>query len=302
MLKQVDSRLLEGLVIFHQVITHGSFTSAAEITGHSTSYISKEINKLESRLGIRLIHRTTRRLSLTPEGEYYYQQCQSVIETALEAEAAISGEDAKPRGRLKISCPIAFGVNELSPIIIKYQNAYPEVEFDIELDDRHVDVIGEGYDIVIRSSRSQIDSSLISRRLRSSNLVTLASPNYLKHHGTPLHPMELTEHKTLCYANNKHPKVWDYYDEKTELIRVEVCGSVVTNSPDLELALCIAGQGITRMPIQIAQQAIIDGKLKVLFDEFPALTTDVCLVYPSRKHMSAKVRQFIEMVLDELGE
>ena len=298
----VNVRLLEGLVVFVEVVAGGSFTAAAQSTGFSTSYISKEITKLEERLGVRLLHRTTRSLSLTPEGELYYPQCMQIIDDAQQIEDHIIGREQEPKGTLKVSCPIGFGLSQLRPVIAAYIARYSKVNIELELNDRKIDLVTEGFDVAIRASRVLDDSSLISRKFMQSQGLTLASPEYLSKHGTPAHPSELSERATISYSHLKNPTVWDYHDAQGKCYQVSVNSRLITNSPEMELSLCLAGQGITRLPEFNLTNELRDGLLVQLFPEFPTFSIGVYLVYPSRKNMSSKVRSFIDFVVEELGD
>ena len=295
-----NTNLLDGMVTFITVVEQGSFTKAANATGHSTSYISKEISKLEDRLGVRLIHRTTRTLSLTPEGQHYFQQSKQLIESAQELELAISGRQDEPKGVLKISCPVSFGADQLSPVLAKYMQRYPKVKIEVFASDHKVDLIGEGYDVVLRSSSSAEDSSLISRLVQRSCSRTVASPSYLAQFGTPKHPVELSKHKLICYNNHKQPYVWNYIDQGGALLRIDVKSVMTTNSPEMSLSLSTLGQGICRLPEALVIEGIKRGELVELFTDLPVHKIEMCLVYPSRKHMSTKVRRFIDLVVEEL--
>lgn len=294
--------LLDGMVIFTEVIKAGSFTLAAEKTGHSTSFISKEVSKLEERLGVRLMQRTTRTLNLTPEGELYYQQCQQIIEDAEQAENAISGKYGEPRGTLRVSCPVAFGVSNLRPVLAKFTEKYPKISLELDLDDRKVDLISDGFDVVIRATVQLEDSSLISRRIRRSSALTLASPDYLKKHGFPDTPYDLDRHKVMSYSNLRQPNVWQYYDREGNSIHVHVDGRVLTNNSSMTLALAVAGQGICRLPCFCLSDEIETDQLVELFPDYPKPEIGIYMVYPSRKHISAKVRSFIDFIIAELGE
>ena len=293
---------LEGIVAFVEVVSNGSFTKAAEISGHSTSYISKEITKLEERLGVRLLNRTTRSLSLTPEGQMYYQQCQQIVSDAVEAEQAMTGQQQKPKGLLRVSCPVNFGLSKLRPVLAKFTSQHKGVQLDLDLNDRKVDMVAEGYDVIIRASLHQEDSSLISRRFMQSEVITIASPTYLKKNGHPTKPSDLTEHQTISYGYLKQPKLWMYIDKNHKPIHVNVKSQVTTNSGEMNLALCIAGKGITRIPRFHLTDELTQNKLVELFDDHPPINVDIHLVYPSRKHMSSKVRSFIDFVVAELGD
>ncbi|RYU43693.1 LysR family transcriptional regulator [Aliivibrio finisterrensis] len=297
-----NSALFDGMVIFSEVVTSGSFTQAALNSGHSTSYISKEIGKLEERLGVRLLHRTTRTLRLTPEGELYFQQCQQLIEDAQMAENAITGQQEKPKGRLKVSCPVGFALSRLRPILGKFTDLYPDITLELDLNDRKIDIVAEGFDMALRASHQLEDSSLISRRFLRSRAITIASPDYLKQHGAPLHPNELSEHKTIGYAYVKQGAVWDFVDKDNHPIAVPLQCQVITNNSFMELSLCLAGQGITRIPHFHLTDELETGRLVELFADYPELTIDIFMVYPSRKHMSAKVRCFMDFIFEHLGE
>lgn len=298
----VSFKLLEGIVAFVEVVSNGSFTKAAEISGHSTSYISKEISKLEERLGIRLLNRTTRSLSLTPEGELYYQQCQQIVNDAEQAEQFMTGQQQKPKGLLRVSCPVNFGLSKLRPVLAKFTSQYKGVQLELELTDRKVDMVAEGYDVVIRASVQLEDSSLISRRFMRSKAITVAAPRYLRKNGLPKIPSDLVQHQTISYAYLKQPKVWLYTDKDGQPMQVNVDSQVVTNSGEMNLALCIAGKGITRIPLFHLSNELEQNELVELFEDYPKTDIDVHLVYPSRKHMSSKVRSFIDFVIAELGD
>lgn len=297
-----QSQLLDGIVIFTNVVKAGSFTLAAENSGHSTSYISKEVNKLEARLGVRLLHRTTRSLSLTPEGELYYPLCKQMIEDAEEAENAIIGKQGEPHGLLRISCPMSYGCSTLSPILGKFTEKYPKIQLDIDLNDRKVDLVSDGFDIVIRATANLEDSSLISRKISESTSLVLASPEYLAKHGVPKHPYDLDRHKLISYSNMKQPNIWNFTDQKGEDIQVQVESHVLSNNSTLTIALGVAGQGIFHVPRFTLSDELETGAVVELFPDWPKTSIGIYMVYPSRKHMSAKVRSFIEFVMDELGD
>lgn len=294
--------LFNGITIFVEVINSGSFTSAANRTGHSTSYMSKEINKLEARLGIRLIQRTTRSLALTPEGEIYFQQCQQIIGAAEEAENLITGKQLQPKGTLRVSCPTSFGVIQMQGVFAGFMDEYPDINLELDLSNRKVDLVSEGIDISIRATKQLEDSSLISRLLLTSSSVTLAAPEYLKRYGTPLHPSELERHKLISYSYSSNKSQWTYYDNQQQRIPINHHNKVLTNSTEMELSLCLAGQGITRIPEFYLTDQLSSGRLIELFEEFQRPLVNMYLVYPSRKHMSSKVRCFIDYVLAKLSD
>jgi DNA-binding transcriptional LysR family regulator len=295
-----DSQLLDGMVIFVEVVNGGSFTQAALTSGHSTSYISKEINKLESRLGVRLMHRTTRSLRLTPEGEVYFQQCQQIIDDAEQAHNILSGGQAQPKGTLRISCPTSFAMARMQTIFSDFINLYPEVNLELDLNNRKVDMIAEGFDILIRASRQLDDSSLISRKVYSSEGILVASPSYLEKHGRPTKPAELSQHQAITYSHSKQPNLWQFTDQQGQIESVLVNSRVQTNSSELEVSLCVAGHGVMLMPRFNFNGELESGELVELLTEYQRPEINVYVVYPSRKHMSAKVRSFIDFTCAEL--
>ncbi len=298
---QSKSNLLDGISVFVQVVQSKSFVNAAEKMNHSTSYISKEVSKLETRLGVRLLHRTTRTLNLTSEGEVYYRQCQQIIEDALQVESSISGRQLIPQGLLKLSCPVGIGVSRIRPILAEFIAKYPKITLDIDLNDHKVDLISDGFDIVIRAAIKLESSSLISRRFMNSTSLTLASPEYLKVHGTPKHPDELVEHQIISYRNLKNPEVWQYTTKNGQQIQTQVNSRVLCNNSEMMTSLCLAGQGIIRMPLFNLSDEVATGKLVPLFEDFMPINIGVYLVYPSRKNMPAKLKCFIDFIVDKLG-
>lgn len=297
----VNTKLFDGIVIFNQVVTTGGFSAAAFATGHSTSYISKEINKLEARLGIRLLNRTTRSISLTPEGKAFNNQCQQMILDAEQAQGILDQSNISPKGTLKISCPLGFGSNYLKPILVEYLAKYPEVSLDIDFSDRQVDVIQDGFDLVIRATTALEDSSLICKKLKSFKGYTVVSTDYVKKHGKPNTPEDLINHQCMCYANHKSPTRWMYKTLKGEVVQVDVPQKILSNNAEMQLAMVLAGHGICRLPEFYMADELKTDKLEILFDDYQTQTIDVFALYPSRKHLSPKVRCFIELLSEKIS-
>ncbi|MFC1520622.1 LysR family transcriptional regulator [Pseudomonadota bacterium] len=295
-----DTKLFDGVVIFTQVIELGSFSLAAEKTGHSTSYVSKTVTKLEQRLHTRLLHRSTRSLSLTAEGKLFYQQCQQMVADAQAAINMIDSSLMTPNGTLKISCPVTFGLQYLQPILSLYMRMYPEVKLDIDFNDRHVDLVQEGYDLAIRATGQLTDSSLICKRIGQFHAHVVATPQYLATHGTPQVPSELTEHQCICYSNLKQPDRWlfEHADGRSETVTVaQVIGC---NNADMELAMVLDHHGICRLPSFYLTAALEKQQLSILFEDYIQPQIDIYAVYPSRKHLSPKVRRFIDLLVEHM--
>lgn len=297
-----NTQLLDGMVIFAEVVNAGSFTAAADNTAHSTSYISKEINKLEQRLGVRLLNRTTRSIGLTPEGKVYFQMCEQIISDAEQAVSQVNQQNTLPKGLLKISCPVSFGISYLSPILADYLALYPEVKLDLDLSDRQVDVIADGFDVVIRASNQLEDSTLISRPILKSRGYTVASPEYLQKRGIPQNPEDLAKHDCLCYSPIKQPQMWSYQKNGGEKVTVEVPQKILCNSAEMELSLVLAGHGITRLPGFNIKKELVEGKLIALFEDVVPTQINLHAVYASRKHLSPKVRSFIDFLVEHIED
>ncbi|MEZ9370798.1 LysR family transcriptional regulator [Shewanella sp. 10N.286.51.B2] len=294
------TKLFDGVVIFTQVIELGSFSLAAEKTGHSTSYVSKTVTKLEQRLNTRLLHRSTRSLSLTAEGKLFYQQCQQMVADAQAVINMIDSSLMTPNGTLKISCPVTFGLQYLQPILSLYMRMYPEVKLDIDFSDRHVDLVQEGYDLAIRATGQLTDSSLICKRIGQFHAHVVATPQYLATHGTPQVPCELTEHQCICYSNLKQPDRWlfEHADGRSETVTVaQVIGC---NNADMELAMVLDHHGICRLPSFYLTAALEKEQLSILFEDYIQPQIDIYAVYPSRKHLSPKVRRFIDLLVEHM--
>ncbi|MCW8832153.1 MAG: LysR family transcriptional regulator [Colwellia sp.] len=297
-----QTKLFDGIVIFTQVVNCGSFSAAAELTGHSNSYISKEINKLEARLSVRLLNRTTRSLSLTPEGKIYYEQCQLLVSDAEDALSLLNQSAVKPKGKFKISCPIAFAQGYLQSILFEYMKLYPDVQLELELNDRRVDLVQDGFDLVIRATNQLEESSLICRKIYSCKAYTVASSDYLERFGRPSEPAELARHQCLCYSNLKNPYRWHFQSQTQEDIFVDVNCKVLCNSAQMELAMVLSGQGICRLPEFAMEKALKDNSLEVLFTDYPAPDINVYAIYPSRKHLSPKVRCLVDLLTEKMPD
>ncbi|WP_318492673.1 LysR family transcriptional regulator [Photobacterium leiognathi] len=294
-----NNQLFDGIALFVQVVKSGGFGAAAQAMGHSNSYVSKEIVKLENRLGVRLLNRTTRSISLTPEGKSYYQECLQLISDAEQAVAHITQSTVEPKGTLKISCPVWFGKHYLKDVFSAYLTRYPDVVIDLDMSDKAIDVIGDGYDLVIRASAKLDESSLICKRIYSSRICTVASPEYIEKYGRLIHPTELSSHHCFCYSNLKKSNIWDYMDKAGNQTSVDVHQRIRSNNTEMSLALVCNGDGIIRLPEFYIEQQIKTGELILLFEDYVFPMVDVYALYPTRKHLASKVRCFLDLI-DEM--
>jgi DNA-binding transcriptional LysR family regulator len=296
-----NTKLFDGVVIFTQVVNSGGFSAAAQVTGHSTSYISKEINKLEARLGVRLLNRSTRSIGLTSEGQVYFEQCQQMVLDAQQALGELSQGHIEPKGGLKISCPVAFAEGYLQPVLSTYLKRYPQVTLDVDLNDRKVDVVQDGFDLAIRATGQLEESSLICRKIYSCKGYTVATAKYLALNGTPTKPEQLSQHACICYANHKMPTRWSFKSKAGKETVVDVRQSILCNSAKMELAMVLDDHGICRLPAFAMEQELQDKKLEILFPDYVDPDINVYVVYASRQHLSPKIRCLIDLLVENIS-
>ncbi|MGQ9369969.1 LysR family transcriptional regulator [Azospirillum sp. A39] len=290
---------LDDMVAFIKVVEARSFTAAADKLGLSKSVVSRRIADLEYRLGARLLNRTTRRLSLTEVGQAFYERCSRILADLEEAEHAAADLHAAPRGRLKVNAPLSFGLLHLAPAVAVFLERHPAIEIDIDLNDRYVDLIDEGYDVAVRIGRLR-DSSLIARRLAPNRRVVVASPAYLEARGTPRTPDELSEHACLIYTNVPMAEQWQFrVDGETRAVRVS--GTLRANNGDMLRAAALAGRGIAVLPTFMCGDALQSGALRCLFDDCYFSESGVYALYPQNRHLSPKVRVFVDFLAGRFG-
>lgn len=290
---------LDDMLAFIKVVDTKSFTAAADRLNLSKSVVSRRIAELENRLGARLLNRTTRKLSLTEVGQAYYERCSRILADLEEAEQAVADLHAAPRGRLRVNAPLSFGFVHLAPAIAEFMRRYPSIEIDMDLNDRVVDLIDEGYDLAVRIGRLR-DSSLIAKRLAPSRQVICASPAYLEKHGTPTRPEDLTNHNCLIYTNVPTAEQWQFRDG-TETRSVRVSGTLRANNGDLLRAAAIAGLGIVILPTFLCGDALSSGQLQCILLDHTTQEGNVYALYPQNRHLSPKVRAFVDFLAERFG-
>jgi DNA-binding transcriptional LysR family regulator len=286
--------------VFARVVEHGSFAKAAERLSISTSACSRYVADLEAHLDVRLLNRTTRRLSLTESGQTFYERCVQVLTDLAEAEQSAAMSTARPRGTLKLTCGISFGVRHVARLVGMFVARHPEVRFDVQLSDRFVDLVEEGFDLAIRIGESPTQN-LIARKLGETRLVPCAAPEYLRERGAPATPADLAQHACLTYEYLPQRGTWRFQDRAGGEHAVRVAGPVHANNGDLLAAAAVEGIGIAMEPDFIVDADVAAGRLvRVLPDYVPA-PTNVYAVYPSRRHLSAKVRAFVDFLAERFA-
>ena len=295
-LKIANTDLLDGMAVFVGVINAGSFTAAANALGHSTSYVSKEITRLEKRLGSRLLNRTTRTISLTDAGRAYFERCSQIVIDAENAERSINQLQEKPSGLLRINAPGSFGSKYLLNILPQFMHRYPEVKLEVEFNDRLINVVEEGYDVVVRVGEIK-DSNLVARKFTSSRAVVVASPDYIKRKGCPKQVEDLIQHDCITYSLLPTPTQWVFYKNGVRS-SVTVEPRAICNSAEIEVAMVVQGIGITRLPLFTCEKEVARGELKIILDDYDQIKYDVFAVYPHRQYLTAKVRAFVDFLVD----
>lgn len=288
---------LDSMALFARVVEAGGFSPAARELGQSKSSVSKRVARLEDRLGVRLLNRTTRRLSLTEAGEAFYAGCRRMLSEAEAAEEAVTYLAAAPRGTLRINAPMSFGQWHLAPALADFLRRCPELSVELVLDDREVNLVQEGFDVGIRI-RELADSSLIARRLTLSRRVLCAAPAYLEARGRPERPEDLTRHDCLLYSYLSDPAVWTFRGRQGRR-RVRVSSRLKANNGEALREAAGAGYGIAFLPTFIVGDAIRAGRLACLLAEWTGNTgVPIHVIYPAGRNLSPKVRVFVDFLAE----
>jgi DNA-binding transcriptional LysR family regulator len=283
---------------FLRVAQTGSFTAAAADLGLSASAVSKQVRSLEDRLGVRLLNRTTRRVALTDEGRAFSERVEAIVADIAEAESALTAALSQPRGRLRVGAPMDFGRRHLAEPLARFAAAQPLVEIEVELSDRFVDIIEEGLDLVVRIGGLS-DSSLVSRRIAPCRRVVCASPAYLDAHGRPEAIDELTTHRRIGYAYEAD-RSWQF-ETPDGPVRANPPVGHRSNNGEMTRAMLLAGLGIALLPTFIVADELRAGRLEALLTDRIRSEIPIHAVYPHRKHLSAKVRAFVDHLVEHCG-
>lgn len=291
---------VQEMTSFVAVVEAGSFVAAADATGLSKAAVSRHVADLEERLGVRLLQRTTRRLSLTEDGQTFFARAKELLAAIDEAESEISARTGEPFGLLRINAPLSFGILHLAPLWGRFAERHPRISLDVTLADRVVDLVEEGYDLAVRITNLP-SSALVSRRLASTRMVLCASPTYLQRHGTPKHPRELATHSVFSYS------YWSTRDEWTFIgpegpVAVRLNPRIHTNSGDTCRAAALEHQCIVLQPDFLVGEDLRRGTLVELMPECRAIEIDIYAVYPLRKLLPTKVRRIVDFLVEAFRE
>ena len=292
---------LEEMATFVRVVEAGSLTGAARRLEVAKSAVSRRLAELEGRLGVQLLRRTTRTLHLTDAGHAFYQRCVRILADVDEAELAVSDVHGRLAGQLRVAAPLSFGIAHLQPAVEAFLAEHPDVRFDLDLDDRQVDLMAENFDLGIRIA-PLADSSLVARRLATVEHVVCASPDYLARHGTPATPAELAEHDCLTYANAPESDAWHCTDTQGREHRIPVRSRLRANNGDLLREAAVAGLGVVFQPRFIVHRALAEGELVPVLTDCDWSRVDAWALYPQTRHLSARVRAFVDFLVEWFRE
>jgi DNA-binding transcriptional LysR family regulator len=291
---------LDTLKIFVRVVESGGFTPAAEKLGLSRAAVSKAVIELEAHLGVRLLERTTRRVGTNEIGHAYYEKCVRILTDIEEADAAAQQLHQQPRGTLRVNVPLSFALLHMKPVINRYLAEYPQVSLSLDLNDRFVDLIDDGYDLAIRIAELE-DSSLIAKRIAVARRVLCAAPSYLDKHGIPQTPDDLPAHTCLIYGASARNADWQLIGPDGGEHTVRVSRRLSSNNGDMLCGAAVDGQGIALLPTFIVGSALQAGQLQVVLPDYAPPEIAIHVVYPPNRHLAAKVRTFVDLLTAHFG-
>ncbi|MBI4183934.1 MAG: LysR family transcriptional regulator [Proteobacteria bacterium] len=290
---------LASMQLFVRVVEAESFSAAATQVSMSKSAVSKHVQRLEDHLDVRLLNRTTRRLSLTETGRDYYQRCKRILAEVEEAELSVSHLHSQPKGLLRVNAPMSFGVLHVTPLIPDFMARYPALGVDLALNDRYVDLVEEGYDVAVRIGQLA-DSSLIARRLAPARAAVCASPAYLARHGRPARPEDLKAHNCLGYAYFSSGDEWRFR-VGGRMLTVRIAGNFRANNGEVLREAAVRGLGLALLPTFICGRDLKSGALEAVLREAMPEPRGIFAVYPQGRYLSAKIRAFVDFLAAAFG-
>jgi DNA-binding transcriptional LysR family regulator len=288
---------LRAMGIFVRIVDEGSLTAAADALGMSSPSVVRALAALERAMSVRLMNRTTRRSSLTDEGREYYERCKRVLAEVEDADASISARRAEPSGRLRLTAPVAYGRMYLAPIVAGFMAKYPQMEVELLLLDRIIDLVEEGVDVALRIGNLP-DSTLVAVPAGTTRRVVCAAPSYLKQAGVPKSPADLVDHRCIVFSGLSRGTDWSFAGKRSA--QVDVHPALRTNQFDVAVDACLRGLGCGQFLCYQVDSLLNAGKLKRVLAEFEPAPLPIHVVYPHGRHVSANVRAFIDMAVPRL--
>ncbi|MBB3745865.1 DNA-binding transcriptional LysR family regulator [Rhizobium sp. BK591] len=291
---------LTSLTVFGRVVECGGFSAAARRLNMSVTMVGNHVQSLEDRLGVRLLNRTTRKVSLTETGKYYYERSSQILAELEEADRTAGALSSTPRGTLRVYTSSAI-VRFLLPVVSEYMELYPSISLDFSVGERMVDMIEDGYDLVMRTVPPP-DSSLVARKLTPWRHMLVCSPAYFETHPMPKKPAEVAEHNCLQYAYYPYGDEWRFEDGAGNPESVKIGGNVVSNSAEMLRFLTLSGRGIFLAPSFVVFDDIAEGRLVKIMPDYRPIEFNINAVYPNRSHLPTKVRLFIDLLVERFAE
>jgi len=291
---------LDAMQLFVRVAELGSFAAAAQQMGLARSVVTRQIAALEAHLGIKLMARSTRRLTLTSGGTAYLEKCRVILNLVEAAETDVAAERLTPRGNIHISLPLVFGLKRLAPLLLDFSGRYPEVALDMDYSDRRVKLIEEGIDLSIRIT-TRLEPGDVARRIGNSRMRVVASPEYLARHGRPQHPSELPHHECLGYTAGGAPLSWAFMIDGA-LERFAVHGRIHANNGEVLTDAAARGLGITCQPDFIGEELLAAGRLETILADYPIPELGIYAMLPSNRHVPHRVRVLMDFLAAGLAE
>ncbi|MBP2156439.1 MULTISPECIES: LysR family transcriptional regulator [Erwinia] len=285
------------IAAFVAAVKAGSYTHAASSLGLTRSAIGKSVVRLETRMGVRLLNRTTRSLSLTDEGRVMFDRCRQILDDLEEVDATMAMRRVKPTGTLRLSAPLSFGQRHILPVLDIYLKKWPELRAEVSFSDRFVDLIEEGFDIAIRIGEPRDDSRILTRTIASQHIVTCASPEYLSSRGVPETPADLTGHDTIFLLSAEKRRSWRFATPEGTFV-YEGPGRLNLDSSEAMRASAIAGFGLVHLPTYLLGEDLRSGKLIPVLEEYPFPPEPIRIIYPSKRHLSPRIRAFIDLLVE----
>lgn len=291
--------IAQQMILFANVVNHGSFSATSRSMGLSPSAVSKQIGYLEDRLGIRLLNRSTRSISLTEEGSSFYDRCAEIATEVSEAEEFAVSLSARPQGTLRIAATVAFGKAQLLPLLPGFLERHTGLEVEVELTDRGIDLTESDHDVAIRFTEQIEDTSVVACKLARNHRLLCAAPSYIKAHGAPQTLDDLADHNCLRVSTVEHWNDWHFDDVDHKAKTIHAIGNFKANSADAIYHATLAGLGITRLSTYLVGADIQAGRLVHLLPDYGEDESNIFAIYPSRRNLSPKVRVFIDYLTEQ---
>lgn len=291
---------LDAMHLFVRVAERGSFSAVAQQMGVARSVVTRQVAALEARLGVKLLARSTRRLSLTSAGAAYLEKCRVILNLVESAETGVAEERQVARGPIRLSVPLSFGLRHLGPLLLEFADRHPEVSLDVDYSDRRSNLFEEGIDLAVRIA-PRLEAGDVARRLGASPVMVVAAADYLARHGEPGHPAELVHHECLCYTAGPNPHQWEFLMEGRPR-GFPVHSRLQANNGDVLLQAAEAGFGLACEPAFICAEALAAGRVRRVLADFPIAELGIHAVLPGNRHVPHRVRVLMDFLAERLGQ